>query len=86
MLIGFTCFSYLFSRTSDSRGRTTSPTYSITISSAPMCSIANRPQSWIADLPNFIAFRLWDSFSERCCSTTHSSDKPEFELIELQQF
>ena len=85
MLFIFTCFSYLFSRTSDSSGRTTSPTYSITISSAPMCSIANSPQSWMADLPNFIALRLWDSFSERYYSS-HSSDKPEFELIELQQF
>ena len=49
-----TCFSYRFSLTSDMRGLTTSPTYSITISSTPMCSMANSPQSWIADFPDRI--------------------------------
>lgn len=32
------------------------PTYSITISSAAMGSMANRPQSWMCDLQNLIFF------------------------------
>ena len=44
-------FLPLFTSKTDSRGLATSPMY-ITISSAILCSTANRSQAWRADIPN----------------------------------